>query len=84
MIIYVNLFSIVSGRSKFSMNVGSYCHVTGFFYFYFLNLFIYFLAVLGLLWCTWAFSSSGEQRLLFVVVLGLLIAMSSLVAEHGL
>ena len=75
MIIHVNLFSIVSTRSKFSMNIGSYCHVRVFFYF--LSLFIYFLAVLGLRCCTQAFSSSGEQGLLFVVVLGLLIATSS-------
>ena len=43
-----------------------------------------FLAVLGLCCCGWAFSSCGERGLLFVVVRGLLIAVSSLVAEHGL
>ena len=48
-------------------------------------LFIYlFLAALGLRCCAWAFSSCGERGLLFVVVRGLLIAMASLVAEHGL
>ena len=48
-------------------------------------LFIYlFLAVLGLCCCTWAFSSCGERGLLFVTVCGLLIAVASLVAEHGL
>ena len=47
--------------------------------------FIYlFLAVLGLHCCTQAFSSCGECRLLLVVVCRLLIAMASLVAEHGL
>ena len=45
---------------------------------------IYLLAALGLLCCTWAFSSCSERRLLFVVVRGLLIAVASLVAEHGL
>ena len=45
---------------------------------------MYFLAVLGLHCCTWAFSSCGEQGLLFVAVCGLLIAVASLVAEHGL
>ena len=53
-----------------------------FFNFY---LFIYlFLAELGL--CCWAraFSSCGEQGLLFIVVCGLLIAAASLVAEHGI
>ena len=37
---------------------------------------IYFLAVLGLRCCAWAFSSCGERRLL--------LAVASLVAEHGL
>ena len=46
-------------------------------------LFIYlFLAALGLRCCAWAFSSCVEQRLLFVEVCGLLIAVASLVAEH--
>ena len=48
--------------------------------FFFLNL---FLAVLGLHCCTRAFSSCGKQGLLFVVVRGLLIAVASLVVEHG-
>ena len=49
-------------------------------------LFIYLiiLAVLGLCCCARAFSSCGEQGLLFVVVRGLLIAVASLVTEHGL
>ena len=47
--------------------------------------FIYlFLAALGLCCCAWAFSSCGERGLLFVVVHGLLSAVASLVAEHGL
>ena len=48
-------------------------------------LFIYlFLAALGLRCCTRAFSSCDQQGLLFVVVRRLLIAVASLVAEHGL
>ena len=43
-----------------------------------------FLAELGLCCCTEAFSSCGEQGVLFVAVRGLLIAVASLVAEHGL
>ena len=43
-----------------------------------------FLAALGLSCCTWAFSSCGERGLLFVAVRGLLIAVASLVVEHGL
>ena len=49
------------------------------------QLFMYlFLADLCLRCCTWAFSSCGEQELLFIAVHGLLIAVASLVAEHGL
>ena len=61
-----------------------------FLWFLFLNKFIYvfiifiFLAVLGLRCCAWAFPSYGERGLLFVAVHGLLIAVASLVAEHGL
>ena len=47
-------------------------------------LFIYFLATLGLCFCAKAFSSCWERGLLFVAVQGLLIAVASLVAEHGL
>ena len=43
-----------------------------------------FLAALGLHCCMWAFSSCDERELLFIVVRGLLIAVASLVAEHGL
>ena len=51
--------------------------------FYFFKFYL-FLAVLGLRRCTRAFSSCGERGLLFVAVCGLLIAVASLVAEHGL
>ena len=48
-------------------------------------LFIYLiLAALGLRCCTQAFSSCGEQGLLFVVVRRLLTEVACLVAEHGL
>ena len=50
-----------------------------------LNKFIYiFLAVLGLCCCTQAFSSCGEQGLLFVSVHGHLIAIASLVMSQAL
>ena len=42
------------------------------------------LAALGLHCCAWAFSSCGKWGLLFFVVHGLLIAVASLVAQHGL
>ena len=57
-----------------------YLHVL-FFLIYFIYL---FLAVLGLRCCVRAFSSCGEQGLLFVEGHGLLIVVASLVAEHGL
>ena len=47
-------------------------------------LFILFLAALGLHCCVQAFSTCGEQGLLFVAVRGLLITVASLVAEHRL
>ena len=54
------------------------------FVYKFVNLFVcLFLAVLDLHCCARAFSSCGERGLLFVVVRGLLIAVASLVAEHG-
>ena len=43
-----------------------------------------FLAALGLHCCMWAFSRYGERGLLFLVVRGLLIAVASLVVNHGL
>ena len=42
------------------------------------------LAVLGLRCCARAFFSCSERGLLFVVVCRLLIAVASLVVEHGL
>ena len=51
-------------------------------FFFFFNFYL-FLAVLGLRCCTRAFSSCGERGLLFVVVRGLM-AVASLVVEHGL
>ena len=54
---------------------------------FFFNLFYFiylFLAVLGLHCCSWAFSSCSERGLLFTAVHVLLIAVVSLVAEHGL
>ena len=55
-----------------------------FFFSFLINLFILFLAALGLHCCVQAFSSCCERGLLFVVVCGLLIAVASLTAEHGL
>ena len=51
------------------------------FGFYFIYL---FLAALGPRHCAWALSSCGEQGPLLVAVRGLLIVVSSLVAEHWL
>ena len=49
----------------------------------FLIYLVSFLAELGLHCCARAFSSCGEQGLLFVAVRGLLTAVASLVEEHG-
>ena len=46
--------------------------------------FSFFLAELGVCCCSWAFSSCGERGLHFAVVHSLLIAVASLVVEHGL
>ena len=58
------------------------------YYFYteiLIYLSIYLFIYLWLCWgCARAFSSCGEWGLLFIVVRGLLIAVASLVAEHGL
>ena len=51
---------------------------------FFFNLFILFLAALGLRCYARAFSSCSEWGLLFVTVLGLLIVVASHVAEHRL
>ena len=58
-----------------------YTHLVLFFFL--IYLFIYF----WLHWvfvAAWAFPSCSERGLLFVMVRGLLIAVASLVAEHGL
>ena len=54
-------------------------------FFFLVNDFIlFFLAALGLRCCAQALCSCGEWGLLFVAVRGLLTAVASLVAEHGL
>ena len=55
------------------------------FLFFLSFIFFYlFLAALGLRCCAQAFSSCRERGLLFIAVHGLLIAVASLVVEHGL
>ena len=54
------------------------------FYKFIFYLYYLFLAVLGLCCCARAFSTCGEQGLLFIAVRGLLIMVASLVAEHRL
>ena len=51
---------------------------------WFFCLFVFIFGCMVLRCCTRAFSSFGKRGLLFVVVLGLLIAVASLVVEHGL
>ena len=60
-------------------------HVDFLLFFKKINLFIYlFLAALGLRCCMWVFTSCAERGLLVIAIRGLLIAVSSLVVEHGL
>ena len=75
---------VFSGYTPSSGIAGS--HGSSIFSFFFLiNLFIYlFLVALGLCCCARAFSSCGEQGLLFVAVRRLLTVVASLVAERGL
>ena len=51
--------------------------------YFFIFIYLFILAVLGLHGCMWAFSSCSNWGLLFVAVLRLLTAVVSLVAEHG-
>ena len=53
-------------------------------WFFFSLFYFLFLAALGLRCCARAFSSCGEQGLLLAVVCRRLIAVTSLIAEHGL
>ena len=62
-------------------------YILPFFFFkvsFFFKLIYLFLVALGPCCCVRAFSSCGEWGLLLIVVLRLLIAVASLVAEHGL
>ena len=80
-------FSSVPLHVLFTPNKNSVLSKIFFLLFFFwggVNLFYLFLATLGLCCCTWAFSSCREWVLLFVAARGLLTAVASLVAEHGL
>ena len=72
-------------KNLFSFKISFWSLIIFIFYTYFKIYFIdLFLAALGLHCCAQAFSSCGEQGLLFVVVCGLHVAVASLIAEHGL
>ena len=60
-----------------------FSHFITFFFFFNFNFYL-FLAALGLRCCVQAFSSCGEQGLLFVAVRGPLTIAASLVTEHRL
>ena len=74
-----------SFRAKESFLDGCWLKLVNFMGFFSFNKFIY-LFVFGCVGSSLlhAFSSCGEWGLLFVAVHGLLIAVASLVAEHGL
>ena len=75
---YISFGKHFGSLNQVSKNVYSLCFIL---FIYLINL---VLATLGLRWYAWAFSSWGEQGLLFIAVHRLLIAVASLVAEHGL
>ena len=54
------------------------------FFFFFLNIYLFIFAVLGLHFCARAFSSCGERGPLFIAVHRPLTIAASLVAEHRL
>ena len=60
------------------------CEQNAEFLSFYLFIYLFILAALGLCCCARAFSSCGERGLLFIAVRGLLIVVASLVVEHGL
>ena len=68
----------------YTFNASPLTVLIGFFFYKIFIIIIIILAELGLRCYMLAFSSCGELGLLFVAVRGLLIAVASLVAEHGL
>ena len=61
------------------------CYIMSLSFFFNFYLFIYlFMAVLGLCFCAWAFSSCGKWGPLFIAVRGLLIIVASVVGEYRL
>ena len=82
---YANLTRVTKSQRRARVQPGLKSRSLLFSACWFSLIFIYlFLAALGLCCCTWAFSSCSGRRLLFLAVCGLLIVVSSLVAEHGL
>ena len=73
--------STVNKRVSYHLTQRRTCCLFIYFLFFLINL---FLAALDLRCCAWAFSSCSERGLLFVVVHTLLIAVASLVVEHGI
>ena len=78
--VWLTSLSMIISRS---IHVAANDVISFFFYQFSLFLFI-FLAALGLCCCVPASSSCGERGLLFIAVCGLLIAVASLLVEHGL
>ena len=83
----IQLSGIQRGVFSFSKRYSHFYFIYFFktpFLYLFISVIYLFLAALGLRCRAQAFSSCGEQGLLFVAVRGLLTAVASLVAEHGL
>ena len=80
--LHLEVRKVKRGREVFLTSSGNM--QKAFKFFFFLIYLFLFLAALGLRCCVLAFSSCGEQGLLFVAVRRLLIAVASLVVEHRL
>ena len=80
--IYIGIFAL--DWLFFSIKTIYFYELTIIFYLFIYSFIHSFMAALGLCCCTWAFSSCYKQGLLFIAVCGLLIAVASLVVEHGL
>ena len=80
------MFFLTTSKPKLADSLGflPVLCVQGCKYFLKIIYLLIFLAMLGLQSCVQGFSTFGEGDYSLVVVCGLLIALTSLVAEHGL
>ena len=80
----VYFFLVHLGRLYISTNLSMSSRWSNLFLFFLIYFIYLFLAVLGLRFCAWVFSSCGERGPLFITVCRPLTVAASLVAEHRL